>query len=171
VVEKLIRHTLETAKARNLSSRARGALEKRHHRLRLLHHEFKDSLYRLVDGKGLLRPFDDKRHLLRLFGIAVVQAYFLGSTRPAPRIEKRRTAKAIKNTTGRIPKWYAVADKVRADLARESPRNNNAMAHNKTAKRNFLHPHINEALEKAGMKPKSKSAVRDYLAYVDRKRT
>ena len=168
MVEKLIRRTLETAKARNLSSRAQGLLEKRHHNLKFVYRQFKDSLYRLVDGKG---PFDDKRQLLRLFGIAVLQAYFLGSACPAPRIAKRHTAKAIENTTGRIPKWYAVADKVRADLARGSPRNNYAMAHNKTAKKNFLHPRINEALEKAGMKPMSKSAVRDYLAYVDGKRT
>lgn len=111
------------------------------------------------------------RFNIQALAFVIQTSFTLGRLFVHPIKNRVRTTPATEKTKGRIPKWYAVADKVRADLARGSPRNNYAMAHNKTAKRNFLHPHINEALEKAGMKPKGQSAVRDYLAYVDRKRT
>jgi hypothetical protein len=160
VVEKLIRHTLETAKARNLSSRVRSALEKRHHSLRSLHREFKDSLDRLVNGKGLPGPFDDKRHLLRLFGIAVVKAYFLGSACPAPRIAKSRTTKPTAKTKGRKPKWHLVADTLLPDTLLSKIRNKRPSA-DKAAER--LLSNLNQTLIEKGMRPVSQRTLRDYI--------
>lgn len=105
------------------------------------------------------------------FQMALMCAYLIGAMCPSPYETWGKTVKAIEKTTGRKPKWYPVADKVRADLAGGSSGNNYAMARSKTAKRNFLHPRINKALEREGMKPVSLSAVRDYLTYVDRERT
>ena len=105
------------------------------------------------------------------FQVALMCAYVLGAMCPSPYETWGKTLKAKEKTKGRKPKWYPIADKVRADLAQGSSENTYAMARTKTAKRNFLHPRINKALDEEEMKPVSVSAVRDYLTYVDRERT
>lgn len=96
---------------------------------------------------------------------AIKYAFVLGQKCPP----KARTLRATESTKGRIPKWYAVADKVRAELAAKPSARGTAPS--KRARYKLLHKHLSERLVKLNMKPVSEFAVRDYLTYVDKKRT
>jgi hypothetical protein len=131
------------------------------------------KLLRLVDDlrvkfeylDDILNPTDIDILRFTLMGI-----YLIGAMCPAPDETWEKVAPALKNTTGRTPKWYRVADEVRAELAAKKP-SVRGTTPSKTARYELLHTHLSKRLEKLEMKPVSKFSVRDYLTRADRERT
>jgi hypothetical protein len=102
--------------------------------------------------------------------MAIMCAYLIGVTCPSPYEGLGQTAEARKRTTGRVPRWHAVANKVMAELATKKSSVISTAVH-KTTRISILHPRLNDRLTELEMKPVSPSSVRNYLTRFDKERT